>query len=148
MGNFLSKKEKIVKGIESYINYVDIYRLDNVIHVFNDKRVHKQLSIYTDSLGFDFDYNFHLNVKNDDKFKKKYLKHALAICLSFLDDEYKNLLYMKKKDTTGFIDKVIKPLGEKLTFTIKHYTFFRPLHYNCVKIQRWFRKNKQSKQIN
>jgi hypothetical protein len=147
MGNYLStKKEKTVKGIENYVNCDDIHKLDHIIRVFNDSRVNSQLSAYVndlDSDNFVFDHDFYLNVKFDDKFKDKYLRHSLSICLSFLDDEYKRLSHTMKKDPSGFIDNLVKPICYKLTFTSNNYTFFRHLHVNCVKIQRWYRKNKQ-----
>jgi hypothetical protein len=144
MGNYLStKKEKTVKGIESYINCDDIHQLDNIILFFNKDKIKQRLSIYTDSFDFEFDYNFHLNVKFDDKFKYNYLRHSLAICLSFLGNEHRRLLYMMKGDSSGYITNVVIPLTNKLTFTLDHYTFFKPLHYNCVKIQRWYREKKK-----
>lgn len=145
MGNFLTKKEKIVKGIDNYINCDDIYKLDTIIKVFNNIKVKCKLSTYVNALNSDkfvFDPDFYLNIKLDDKFKNKYLKHSLVVCLSFLNDEYDRLLNMKERDPSGFIDKLVEPVFVKLTFTIKNYTFFRYLHVNCVKIQRWYRKKK------
>lgn len=142
MGNFLTKKEPIVKGIENYVNSYDMYKLNSIIKVFNKHKGHKELLLHANSFEFDFDSDFYLKIKYDDKFGDKYLLHSLAICLSFLDNEYKRLIYMKKGDTSGFIDDLVSPMCDKLTFTINNYTFFKPLHYNCVKIQRWYRKKK------
>jgi hypothetical protein len=144
MGNLLTKKENI-KSIENYINCDDVSKLDTIIRVFKDNRINKKLSVYTDSFDFDFDYNFNQNIKYNDKFKYKYIRHSLAICLSFLDDEYKRISLTSKEDPSGFIDELVSPVAEKLVFTIRNYTFFNYLHPNCVKIQRWYRKNRPVK---
>lgn len=142
MGNLIVKNKKK----EEYVNFSDIPVMDGCVNSFNtylDKK--RKLVEYVDTIDMKFDYDFIKNkedIKDDDKFKLKYLKHVLAICLSFLNQELKRIECYT--NSSEFIDNYISPLTDKLIYTIKNYNVFRVKHKNALTIQRWYRKLKNS----
>lgn len=145
MGSVLSNKYKkknlrAVTDVNKYVNCEDIKTFNIILQVFfSDKlsfNARESLRHNINALDKDFDILFWLNVKDDDKFKYSYLINLLIICVSLLNYE---LQKTSKHFRPKSIHKLIYPVANRLTFTLKQYSFFIQLHYNSVKIQRWWR---------
>lgn len=141
---------KAVTDVDRYVNYEDIKPFNMILRVlFSDKlnfNTRQSLRYCINNLDKDFDILFWLNVKDDDKFKYSYLRNLLIICSSFLNYEL-HIMTGSKKIKNKYIDGIISPIMNKIAFTLKHYSFFIQLHYNSVKIQRWWRLAKKYKVV-